>query len=94
MADEADNMRFGLNLREWVAQGLVNEVFPYLRAGGTSARQYDLKFFAEVCRPKKVRVRPAFVAWNTPDLDAVMKQALIYTVPAPTGSPFGTEQRR
>ncbi len=75
MANEEDNIRFGFNLRDWVAQGLVDEFFPYLSAGRT-ARQYDMKFFTEVCRPKNVRVRPAFVAWDAPDLNAVMKQAL------------------
>jgi hypothetical protein len=76
MADEADNVAFGLNLRDWVAQGLVDEVFPYLQAGGTKAHRYDMKFFTEVCRPKSVRFRPTFVAWSSPNLGAVMEQAL------------------
>lgn len=76
MADEADNVAFGLNLRDWVAQGLVDEVFPYLQAGGTRARRYDMKFFTEVCRAKNVRIRPTFVAWNSPNLATVMEQAL------------------
>jgi hypothetical protein len=76
LADEADNVRFGLNVRQWVAQGLVDELFPFLQAGGGTARRYDMKFFADVCRAKHVRVRPAFVAWNTPNLGAVMEQAL------------------
>lgn len=76
MANEAENLKFGLDLRGWVQQRLVDEVFPYLRAGGTSARQYDMPFFTEVCRPANVRVRPSFVAWNSPDLDAVVQQAV------------------
>lgn len=76
MPDEADNIRFGFNLRDWVAQGLVDEIFPCLSTGGVSARKYDMKFFTEVCRPRNVRVRPVFVAWNSPDLNAVMKQTL------------------
>ncbi len=76
MPDESDNIKFGFNLRDWVAQGLVNDIFPCLSTGGVSARKYDMKFFTEVCRPRNVRVRPVFVAWNSPDLHAVMRQTL------------------
>jgi len=77
MADEADNISFGFNLRDWVAQGLVDEIFPYLHAGRAhKASRYDMKFFAEVCRPKNVRVRPTFIAWKPTDLNTLKKQAL------------------
>jgi len=78
LADEADNTAFGLNLRDWVAQGLVDEIFPYVHPSRSvyRARQYDMKFFAEVCGPKNVRVRPTFKAGKVTDLDALMKQSL------------------
>lgn len=74
LGNEADNLRFGLDLRAWTAEGLVDEVFPFREAGGAAARQYDLDFYTAVCRPAKVRLRPAFVAWNSPDLPALVKQ--------------------
>jgi len=76
LANEADNLRYGLNVRQWVEQGLVDELFPFLSVGGGTARHYDMKFFSEVCRAKQVRVRPGFVAWNTPNLGDVMQQVL------------------
>jgi hypothetical protein len=78
LADEADNMQFGLNLRDWVAQGLVDEIFPYVHPTRPvyRARQYDMKFYTEVCGPKNVRVRPTFYAGKVTDLETLLKQSL------------------
>ncbi|MBM4044699.1 MAG: hypothetical protein FJ279_06255 [Planctomycetes bacterium] len=76
LADEADNVKFGLDVRRWVADGLVDELFPYLRAGGTTARGYDMKFFKDICQTRTVPVRPSFIGWKTPDLAALMREAV------------------
>jgi len=78
LADEADNMQFGLNLRDWVAQGLVDEIFPYVNPSRAiyRARQYDMKFYTEVCGPRNVRVRPTFKAGKLTDLETLMKHSL------------------
>ncbi len=74
LADEADNLRYGLDVRRWVADGLIDMVLPYKGAGGGRARDYDVKFFQEVCGPKGVPVRPTFVSWQILDLAAVICQ--------------------
>jgi hypothetical protein len=76
LADEADNSQFGLDLRRWTRDKLADQVFPYLRAGGTKAKSYDMKFLKEACQAQGVRVRPTFVAWSVPDLSAMMRQAV------------------
>jgi hypothetical protein len=76
MADEADNVKYGIDLRTWAAQGLVEAVYPGTGIGGSSARQIDMQFFNAVCRAKGIRVRPVFIAWSTPDVGALVKRTL------------------
>lgn len=76
LANEADNRKYGIDVRRWVAEGLLDEVFPYRGAGGGTAREYNTKFFQEVCGAKKVRVRPTFVGWDLPSMKSLMQQAV------------------
>jgi hypothetical protein len=85
LANEADNLKHGLDVRRWANEGLLDLVCPYLGAGGGSAREYDLKFFEAVCRPRNVPVKPTFIAWRTPDLDALVKKAVEYYQQAADG---------
>ncbi len=66
-ADEADNRRFGIDLRAWAAENLVDMVFPYLGAGGGRAKAYDMAFFTRVCSKHGIAVRPTFVTWRIRD---------------------------
>ena len=75
LANEADNRRFGLDLRQWVEHGLIDLVMPYLRAGGGTAKEYDLAFFKAVCGPAKVPVKPTCIGWGTPDLTSLLRRA-------------------
>lgn len=74
LADEADNLRFGLDLRQWVKAGLVDLVMPYLGAGGGTAKDYDMGFFGEVCDPAGVPVKPTLIGWSTPNLPSVLEK--------------------
>ncbi|MCE5240277.1 family 10 glycosylhydrolase [bacterium] len=76
LANEADNLKFGLDLRQWVKDGLVDLVMPYLHAGGGAAKEYDMAFFREVCGAAKVPVKPTFIGWSTPDVPSVLRQAV------------------
>lgn len=76
LANEADNLEYGLDIRHWSREKLVDLVLPYLGAGGSKARAYDLAFFREVCAPAGIPVKPTLVAWSTPDLDDMMHRAV------------------
>lgn len=88
MADEADNLKYGIDVRGWVEAGLLDEVSPYLGAGGGSARDYDLEFFAEACGDHGVPWRPTIIAWRAPELDEMMRLALRYYDAGASGITF------
>jgi hypothetical protein len=68
LTNEVDNLRYGLDVRRWVAEGLLDAVYPYNRAAGNTTRVYDMKFFSEVCGPKGIPVRPTFISWDPADM--------------------------
>lgn len=71
---EADNLRFGVDVRTWAKEGLLDLVCPDSGAYGVRKREYDLAFFREVCAPRKVRFAPSFVTWRMPDLAEVVRK--------------------
>jgi hypothetical protein len=52
--NEYDNMLYGLDVRRWVAEGLINDIFTYRWDIGARKRVEDPKFYLEICRPKGV----------------------------------------
>jgi len=78
LGNEADNVRFGIEVRRWAKEGLIDLVCPHTGAGGARTREYDLKFFHEVCTPHKVRVAPSFVTWRLPSLEEVVRKSAEY----------------
>lgn len=74
LGNEADNVRFGIDVRRWAREGLLDLVCP-MRAGGGRARVCDVAFFRDVCKPHGVRVAPAFISWRLPGLDVVLREA-------------------
>lgn len=78
LANEADNVKYGVDIRKWVDEGLLDEVAPYLGAGGGSAKAYDLEFFAEACGAKGVPWRPTIVAWQAPTVEEMRRLAVQY----------------
>jgi len=63
LACEADNLRYGIDVRRWVAEGLLDLVCP-TPAGGGSTNTVDLAFFLEACKGSKTRLRPMVTAWD------------------------------
>jgi len=58
--NEYDNMLYGIDVRSWVAEGVIDEIFTYKWDIGAKKRFDDIDFFLEVCRPKGVRFRPSY----------------------------------
>lgn len=75
LCNEADNLRFGIDVRRWAKEGLVDLVCP-MRAGGSRATKPHMRFFQEACQPHGVQVKPTFLAWNMPDLDVLMQESV------------------
>lgn len=88
LANEADNVHYGLDLRQWVREGLVDLVLPYLGAGGGTAKEYDLGFFKEVCGKAGVPVKPTFIGWSTPDVPGIVRKAADYYARGADGLTF------
>jgi len=74
-ADEADNLRLGLDIDGWAKSGLVTLVMPYRGAGGGRAKSIDLPWFTKVCGPAGVAVKPVLVAWQLTDPTVALQQA-------------------
>ncbi len=80
---ESDNLRFGVDVRRLVAEGLLDQVFVYrpfpfeyeFGAFGATSRDVDLKFFLDVCRPKGIPVR---VAPANRELKPLLEEAISY----------------
>lgn len=87
-ADEADNARFGIDLRRWVNEGLLDLCLPYRGAGGGRAKDYDLGYFQTVCAPRGVPVKPTFVAWDMPDPASLLRRAADYYAAGADGLTF------
>lgn len=88
LANEADNLRFGIDVRGWVDKGLLDEVSPYVGAAGGSAKDYDLAFFSDACGPKGVPWRPSLIAWQAPTLPEMRQMALRFYDAGASGVTF------
>jgi len=58
LGDEADNLRYAVDLRRMVREGLVDEIHAYKYGFGETKRTWDMKFFREVRECGKVRIFP------------------------------------
>ena len=58
--NEYDNMLYGLDVRQWVAEGLIDEIFTDKAGHGAKKRFDDINFYLEVCRPKGIPFRPTY----------------------------------
>ncbi len=78
LANEADNMKYGIDVRGWVEADLLDELSPYRGAGGGTAKDYDLAFFKQVCEKRQIPWRPTVIAWSAPQIDDLMQLAVRY----------------
>ena len=63
--NEYDNMLYGLDVRQWVAEGLIDEIFTYKWDIGAKRAVDDIDFYLEVCQPKGVAFRPSYTILPT-----------------------------
>ncbi|MFH1566779.1 MAG: hypothetical protein ABIL09_02190 [Gemmatimonadota bacterium] len=63
LGNEADNLRYGVDLRRLVAEGLADEVYAYKWDFGASHRAYDLQYLREACGAGGVPFSPATAAF-------------------------------
>lgn len=64
-AQEADNDKFGLALRDWIERGLVDEIAVTWFAYHTSFKQPDLEYYRKLTAGTNVGVYPVIPAWKT-----------------------------
>lgn len=55
---EEDNLRYAVDLRRLVREGLVDEVYPYKYGFGESKRVWDMDYFNDACRSAGAKVFP------------------------------------
>jgi len=62
LANESDNLQYGLDIRRLVEEGLIDELYPVNHTGdfGSVKRVWDFEFFQDVCGPKNVPVFPTY----------------------------------
>ncbi len=59
LGNEFDNTWYGIDIRRLVAEGLLDEVASYHWDFGARKGGLDIKFFKEVCGPKRIPFRPS-----------------------------------
>jgi hypothetical protein len=74
LADEPDNLRYGIDIRGWATAALLDLVCP-APAGGGRATAVDLGFFRAACQSTATRVRPMLTAWDLGGAEAFLSRA-------------------
>ncbi len=76
LGTEADNLRYGIDLRTWSEAGLVDEVHVYRYNFGPTSPVCDMAFLREACQLHGVHVSPMF----SPNVDGatVLAEAQAY----------------
>ncbi|PYV07783.1 MAG: hypothetical protein DMG07_27600 [Acidobacteria bacterium] len=52
--NEYDNMLYGLDLRQWAEERLIDEIFTYKWNIGAKKAVDDIDYFVEICRPNGI----------------------------------------
>jgi len=78
LGNEYDNMQYGADVRRWVSEGLVDELFSYKWDFGAKKRTNDVKSFTEMCEAKGIPFRPSFTVEPVSIADSVDDAASWY----------------
>jgi hypothetical protein len=62
---EADNRKFGFDIRRWAREGLVDDLGPAFFAHHTSFQQPDMKYYMDAIAGTKVTLHPLVIAWHS-----------------------------
>ncbi len=60
LGNESDNLLYGGDVRRWVDEGLMDQIYTYKWDFGAKKRVDDIPFFTGVCGPRKVGYYPSF----------------------------------
>jgi hypothetical protein len=65
LGNEADNRYYGIDLRAWIRDGLIDSLTAWPADAGRERKgTLDLDFFREICAPKNIPFRPALIGWQ------------------------------
>ena len=74
--NEYNNLLYGLDVRRWVTEGLIDEIFLDQWGIGSKKAGVDIDFFLDVCRPKGTPFFPSYTVFSPPAYDNTISQAL------------------
>jgi len=74
--NEYNNLLYGIDVRQWVAEGLIDEIYTDQYGIGGKKAGVDIEFFLQVCRPKNIPFFPSYTVFSPPSYDNTIGQAL------------------
>lgn len=81
-AKEADNQRWGLDLPNWIQQGLVDDLattwFAYHTSFEKTPGKIDMEYYRRITKGTKTKAYPMVIAWKTGKPKELCKQAAGY----------------
>ncbi len=77
LGHEQDNLRYGVDVRRLINEGLLDEIMVYGWGFGNKRTGYELAFFREVCGPKRIPFRPS-LAVHWPEMPRRLKQVISF----------------
>ena len=75
-SNEYNNLLYGIDVRQWVAEGVIDEIYTDQYGIGGKKAGVDINFFLEVCRPKGIPFFPSYTVFSPPSYDNTISQAL------------------
>ena len=69
LGTENDNLRYDVDIRRLVGEGLIDDVYVYKYNFGQTTREWDMRFFTDACRGTPTRVHPMFSVVELADGD-------------------------
>jgi len=75
-SNEYNNLLYGIDVRQWAAEGVIDEIYTDQYGIGGKKAGVDINFFLEVCRPKGIPFFPSYTVFSPPSYDNTISQAL------------------
>jgi hypothetical protein len=75
-SNEYNNLLYGIDVRQWVEEGLVDEIYTDQYGIGGKKAGVDIEFFLNLCRPKNIPFFPSYTVFSPPSYDNTIGQVL------------------
>jgi hypothetical protein len=75
-SNEYNNLLYGIDVRQWVEEGLVDEIYTDQYGIGGKKAGVEIEFFLNVCRPKNIPFFPSCTVFSPPSYDNTIGQVL------------------